>query len=47
MKILIKLTGALHSEMLHDLKRKHPFAAERVGFVTARIGTLADVSSLL
>jgi hypothetical protein len=47
MKILIKLTGALHAEMLHDLTRKHPFAAERVGFVTARIGTLADDGRLI
>lgn len=39
--IRIKLTGALHAEMLQDLKRPHPFAAERVGFVTGRIGTLA------
>jgi hypothetical protein len=42
MMIKIKLTGALHSEMLQDLKRPHPFAAERVGFVTGRTGTLAD-----
>jgi hypothetical protein len=42
MMIKIKLTGALHAEMLQDLKRPHPFAAERVGFVTGRIGTLAD-----
>jgi hypothetical protein len=39
--IKIKLTGALRAEMLKDLKRPHPFAAERVGFVTSRIGTLA------
>lgn len=47
MKILIKLTGALHADMLHDLTRKHPFAAERVGFVTVRIGTLADDGRLI
>jgi hypothetical protein len=41
MMIKIKLTGALHTEMLQDLTRRHPFAAERVGFVTGRIGTLA------
>jgi hypothetical protein len=42
MMIKIKLTGALHAEVLQDLKRPHPFAAERVGFVTGRIGTLAE-----
>jgi hypothetical protein len=41
MMIKIKLTGALHAEMLQDLRRPHPFAAERVGFVTGRTGTLA------
>jgi hypothetical protein len=40
--IKIKLTGALHAEILQDLKRPHPFAAERVGFVTGRTGTLAN-----
>lgn len=40
--IKIKMSGALYLEILHDLERPHPFAAERVGFVTARMGTLAD-----
>jgi hypothetical protein len=47
MKITVKLTGALHTEMLRDLSRRHPFAAERVGFVAGRIGTGADGSRLL
>jgi hypothetical protein len=42
MMIKIKLTGALHVEMLQDLKRPHPFAAERIGFVMGRMGTLVD-----
>lgn len=40
--IKIKLTGALHAEILQDLKRRHPFAAERIGFVTGRMGTLQN-----
>lgn len=42
MKIHIKLTGALHADILRDLKRPHPFAAERVGFVFGRVGSLMD-----
>jgi len=45
--IKIKLTGALYSEILNDLKRRHPFAAERVGFVSGRMGTLADGQLIL
>ncbi len=45
--IKIKLMGVLYEEMLHDLKRPHPFAAERVGFATGRIGTLAGGQLIL
>ncbi len=37
--MLVKMTGALHHEILKDLSRPHPFAAERVGFVAGRMGT--------
>ncbi len=47
MNIIVKLTGALHTEILRDLSRRHPFAAERVGFVAGRLGTGADGSRLL
>src|SRR5713226_3783448 len=47
MKVIVKLTGALHAEILRDLTRRHPFAAERVGFVSARIGTLVDDGRLI
>jgi hypothetical protein len=43
----VKLTGALHAEIIRDLSRRHPFAAERVGFVTARIGTAAEGNRLI
>lgn len=45
--IKIKLTGALHAEILQDLERPHPFAAERIGFVTGRMGTLGDGKLIL
>jgi hypothetical protein len=42
MKVIVKVTGALHREILDDLRRRHPFAAERVGFASGRIATLRD-----
>jgi hypothetical protein len=39
MKIEIKLTGGLYAEIIHDLTRLHPFAAERIGFVFGRMGS--------
>jgi hypothetical protein len=36
MKITLKLRADMHEEMLADLRRPHPFAAERVGFIVAR-----------
>lgn len=45
--IKIKLPGVLYAEILRDLERPHPFAAERVGFVTGRMGTLADERLIL
>ncbi len=47
MKIEIRFTGAMHQSILQDLMRPHPFAAERVGFATNRMGTLADGGRLL
>ncbi len=42
MTIRMKVPGALYADILRDLERPHPFAAERVGFATGRIGTLTD-----
>lgn len=47
MKVDIKLTGSLHREILQDLARPHPFAAERVGFAFGRIGSLANEGKLI
>lgn len=47
MKIEIRLTRSLHGEILRDLARPHPFAAERVGFVFGRVGTLAGEGRLV
>jgi len=41
MRVEIKLTGSLFREIARDLARAHPFAAERVGFVLGRLGSLA------
>ena len=42
MRIEIKLTGNLYNEIVQDLARPHAFAAERLGFVFGRMGTLSD-----
>jgi hypothetical protein len=47
MMIKVKVTGTLHDEILQDLLRPHPFAAERAGFVSARTGTLTDHGTLI
>jgi hypothetical protein len=47
MKTHIKMTGELHATILRDLTRQHPFAAERVGFVFGRLGSLADGGRLV
>lgn len=43
----IRLTGALYDEVVRDLSRPHPFAAERVGFVFGRIGSLRDSNKVI
>jgi hypothetical protein len=40
MTATIKLTGALYASIIGDLVRPHPFAAERVGFASGRMGSL-------
>jgi hypothetical protein len=47
MKIHIKLTGVLYGQIMADLVRPHPFAAERVGFVYGRMGSLNDGKLIL
>lgn len=47
MTVEIRLNGALHADIIRDLTRPHPFAAERVGFVFGRTGTLADQGRLI
>jgi hypothetical protein len=47
MNVIVKITGALYGEILDDLRRRHPFAAERVGFASGRIGTLRDGGRML
>jgi hypothetical protein len=40
MNIQFKLSGALYQQIIRDFKRPHPFAAERVGFASGRLGSL-------
>lgn len=47
MKVDIKMTGALYGEIVRDLRRPHPFAAERVGFVFGRLGTISEGGKLV
>ena len=47
MRVKIKLTGFLYDQIVADLIRPHPFAAERIGFVFARVGSLADHDKLI
>lgn len=43
----LKMTGLLRNEVMSDLGRPHPFAAERVGFVFGRLATLPDGGHLI
>ncbi len=47
MKIEIRLTSSLYEQIIRDLARRHPFAAERVGFVTGRLGSLENDGKLI
>lgn len=47
MRTHIKMTGGLHAAIMQDLTRRHPFAAERVGFVFGRLGSLGEGGQLL
>ena len=47
MTITLKMTGRLYDEIRHDLERPHPFAFERVGFVSGRLGIGASGARLI
>jgi hypothetical protein len=47
MSVEIKLSGSLYRLIMADLARPHPFAAERVGFVFGRIGSLPNQGKLI
>lgn len=47
MSIDIRLTGVLYSQIIRDLMRAHPFAAERVGFVVGRMGSRANEDKII
>jgi hypothetical protein len=47
MTINVKLTKPLYDQIIADLQRPHDVAYERVGFATARIGTISEDEKLL
>lgn len=47
MSTQLKMTGVLREQMISDLARPHPFAAERVGFASGRLASLADQGHLI
>jgi hypothetical protein len=47
MKIEIRIGAVFYEQILEDLSRCHPFAAERVGFAFGRIGSLVDRGALV
>ncbi len=47
MTIAIKMAGSLYVQITADLSRPHAFAAERVGFVMGRMGSLPDGGKLI
>ena len=42
MKVRFKITTALLTEIRNDLRRPHPFAYERVGFISAGLSTSGE-----
>lgn len=47
MKATLRITSHLLAQIRNDLRRTHPFAAERVGFLTCRIGSIDNGFVLL
>ena len=47
MRTEVRFPGSIYAAARRDLLRPHPFAAERVGFVAARLGTLDDARGIL
>jgi len=47
MRIEIRLTRVLYEQVLKDLLRPHPHADERVGFLSAKLGSLGGKGMLV
>lgn len=43
----IKMSGQLYDQMIRDLRREHPFAAERVGFACGRMASCGTSATLV
>ncbi|MBL8799390.1 MAG: hypothetical protein JNM56_36240 [Planctomycetia bacterium] len=47
MNVRLRLTRQLYDQVRRDLLRPHPFAAERVGFLFARLGNVGTAAPLV
>ena len=47
MNVSLRMTAALAEQVRRDLRRRHPFAAERVGFLLCRAGALPEGGILI
>lgn len=47
MKTAFRITTGLLGKIRHDLRRPHPFAAERVGFISARPAAAGSTVSII
>jgi len=47
MKVEIRIAGSVYAAAIADLNRPHPFAAERVGFLSTAIGKISSDHVLL
>lgn len=47
MKVDIRIAGSVYAAAIADLNRPHPFAAERVGFISTAIGKISSRQVLL
>lgn len=47
MKVTVRITEKLYKQILEDLRRPHPIAYERVGFIFAKLGRISKDELLI
>ena len=47
MNIYLRMTKSLYDEVMADMRRVHPVAAERIGFLHARLGHVSESEQVL